>query len=112
MYDKRQALAVHLTAGCVGLKYGSLLHVGDAIELIIKVWNSIRAASIEACWRHAGCLPPQVLAMPLTSQNVAEEAEEQAVQQMRNVLLENSGEATSNGLLQSISPETLSEWIH
>ena len=93
------------------LKYGSPPHVGDAIELIIKAWNSISVASIEACWKHAGCLPPQMLAMPSTSQNVAEEAEEHTVRQMRNVLSANSGAVTSNGFLQSISPETLSEWI-
>ena len=45
-YNQLQALATHLTAGCVGLKYGSPPHVGDAIELIIKAWNSVSAALI------------------------------------------------------------------
>ena len=52
-YQQLQALAAHLPAGCVGLKYGSQPHVGDTIELIVEAWSSVSADSIAACWRHA-----------------------------------------------------------
>ena len=109
-YDQLQTLATHLPSGCVGVKYRSPPHVGDAIELVIEAWSSVSAASIQACWKHASCLPPLMLfSMVSLSQNVAEEAEELAMELMRNVLSPSSGTATSN---DDPLTEELSEWIH
>ena len=62
-----QALAAQMTAGCAGLDYGSQAHVSDAIKLVVEAWNCIRSSVVLACWKHAKCLPPQMLAGPSAS---------------------------------------------
>ena len=51
------ALAEQLPAGCAGVKYGCLPHVGDAVTILKEAWDSILPSTIAACWGHAHCLP-------------------------------------------------------
>ena len=56
-FDQLQVLAKHLPSGTAGLQYGNPPHVGDAMVLVKEAWSTVLPSVIEACWRHANCLP-------------------------------------------------------
>ena len=128
-YTELQALAAQMTAGCAGLDYGSQAHVSDAINLVVEAWNCISSSVVLACWKHAKCLAPRMLAEPSDVQDgTVVQMEQETVRLMKGRLLELNGtnldtaqmlQATGlDEVLKAIeNPETTADvimtaWLH